>query len=166
MNARLSTWCAVALIAGCGRGFDSAAEPTEPNFAATVETLFKGRFPIGPRSTFNDCTNEWVDIVGEYNLVVRQVTSANGGVHFMIHSVAGHVTGVGQTSGTRYASNEHTNLVQHSGGPVSILVLEIGITTVTKGKAANNAPGKLQIFMVVNANGELVVDRVEVRFDC
>jgi len=155
-------------VAGCDGGSTALGGPEDsrPVLAASVETLLKGRFPIGPRTNFNDCTNEWVDIVGEFNLVVRQVTSAAGQIHFMIHSVAGHVTGVGQTTGSQYVSNEHFNLTQHSAGPTSILVIEFGISTITKGPAVNNAPGKLQIFIVVNANGEMTVDREVLRFEC
>ena len=138
----------------------------KPDHAASVETILKGRFTIGPRTNFNDCTNEMVDIVGEYNLVVRQVTSGTGSVLFMIHSVAGHVTGVGQTSGTEYVSNEHTNYVEHTDGPTYTLVLEIGISTVTRGKDENNVPGKFQIVLVIDANGVTRVDRTEIRFEC
>lgn len=159
---------AALVLTGCDRGIGDVAEPTttKPNLAAQVVTLLKGRFPIGPRTAYNDCSGEFVDIVGEYNLVVRQVTSATGSVHFMIHSVAGHVTGVGQTTGTQYVSNEHTNYTEHYDGPNYVLALEFGIMSVAKGRETNGAPGKIQIFVVVNANGEMTVDRFEIRFEC
>jgi hypothetical protein len=84
----------------------------------------------------------------------------------MIHSVAGHVTGVGQTSGITYVSNEHTNYTEHSGGPNYVLAFEFGIATVTRGRDTNNVPGKFQIFLIIGANGDVRVDRVEMRFEC
>ena len=133
-------------------------------FAASVETILKGRFPIGPRTVFDVCTNEFVDIAGEFNLVVRQVTTPTGKVHFFIHSVGGHVLGVGLTTGTEYVSNEHFNLVEHSAGNgATNLIIEFTIASVSKGGAPNNEVGKLQIFMTINANGVVTVDREVVR---
>jgi hypothetical protein len=158
------TLCAIAACADAPTSTRTLDAPA--SVAATVETIMKGRFPIGPRTVTNECTGEKVDIVGEFNLVVRQVTTPNGAVHFMIHSVAGHVTGVGQTTGTTYVSNEHTNYTEHWDGPNYVLAFEFGITTNTKGGEANNVPGKLQIFLVIDANGEVRVDRFVSVFEC
>ena len=139
---------------------DPGVQLPDPQFAASVETILKGRFPIGPRTVFDVCTGEWVDIVGEFNLVVREVRTPTGKLHVFIHSVGGHVTGVGQTTGTEYLSNEHFNFTQHDGGNgATNLLIEFTISWVSKGSAPNREVGKLQIFMVINANGEMTVDR-------
>lgn len=154
--------------AACGEasvGLDTTVPDPEvrvpdPQFAAQVVTILKGRFPLGPRTVFNVCTNEFVDIAGEFNLVVRQVTTPTGKVHFFIHSVGVHVLGVGQTTGTQYVSNEHFNFVQHSGGNgATNLIIEFTIKGVSKGPAPDGAVGKLQIFVIIDANGEMRVDR-------
>lgn len=149
------------LLAACG---NSPTEPLTglpgPSLKADVVTILKGKFPIGPGSSFNPCTGEFVDFVGEFNLVVRQITSDSGHVTLMIHSVAGHVSGMGRTTGTEYLSNEHFNFVQHFGGDATNLIIEFTITPVSKGSLPNQGVGKLQVFVVVNANGDVTVDRV------
>jgi len=165
MNTTIPTTILLLGFGACAEAPTSVtSDVPEPQFAAQVETIEKGRFPIGPRTVFNVCTNEFVDIAGEFNLVVRQVTTPTGKVHFFIHSVGGHVLGVGQTTGTEYVSNEHFNLVEHSGGNgATNLIIEFTITWVSKGRAPNNEVGKLQIFVTINANGEVTVDREVVR---
>ena len=139
---------------------DPEVQLPDPQFAAQVETIFKGRFPLGPNTGFNVCTNEFVTITGEFNLVVRQVTTPTGKVHFFIHSVGVHILGVGETTGFEYVSNEHFNFVEHSGGNgATILVIEFTNKGVSKGPAPDRAVGKLQIFVVIDANGEMRVDR-------
>jgi hypothetical protein len=153
------------ILTSCSDTPNPTTPEVNPDFGATVETFLKGRFPIGPRSQFNVCTNEWVDIVGEYNLIVRQVTTPSGRTVFQIHSVAAHVNGVGQTSGDTYVSNDHFNYVERSGGDTYGLVIESTIVRVAKGEGSNDW-GKFQIFVVVNANGELVVDRFDIAEKC
>lgn len=153
---------AAAFFTACGNAPTDpmTTEVQDPRLKAEVITFLKGRFPIGARTVLDSCTGELVDIVGEFNLIVRQITSNSGHVNFMIHSVGGHVTGVGQTTGTEYISNEHFNFIQHSGGKATNLIIESTIRSVSKGPLPNHAIGKLQIFVVVNANGDLTVDRV------
>ena len=76
--------------------------------------------------------------------------------------------GVGRTTGTEYVSNEHFNFVQHSGGGgATNLIIEFTISSVSKGPLADGGVGTLQIFVVVNANGEMTVDRfVLTGFEC
>ena len=77
-----------------------------------------------------------------------------------------NLNGVGRTTGTEYLSNEHFNFIQHFGGDATNLIIEFTITPVSKGSLPNQGVGKLQVFVVINANGEMTVDRsVEVGFD-
>lgn len=151
-------------LAACG---DAPSGPLVelpgPSSKADVVTILKGRFPIGPSTGFNSCTGEFVDFAGEFNLVVRQITSDSGHVNLIIHSVGGHITGVGRTTGTEYVANEHFNFVQHSGGDATNLIIEFTTSRVSKGPSPNEGVGKLQIFVVINANGEMKVDRFVVR---
>ena len=157
----------IVLLAACGNApTEPLTELPSPSSKADVVTILKGRFPIGPGSSFNACTGEFVDFAGEFNLVVRQIVSDSGHVTLMIHSVAGHVNGVGRTTGTEYLSNEHFNFIQHFGGDATNLIIEFTIAPVSKGSLPNQGVGKLQVFVVINANGEMTVDRsVEVGFD-
>lgn len=163
---------AVALV-GCALGAACDGTPAEPvasdrglpgpSLSAQVETIVQDRFPL-VNTVFNVCTGEWVDIEGEFLVVVRQVLSSSGRSHFRIH-VSVHVEGTGQSTGTGYVSNEQLNLVANGGsGGASVFVLEFRILTVSKGSAAN-AAGRIRAHVTVNAVGEVTVDRFEFVFD-
>lgn len=140
-------------------------EVSGPQLSAVVET-FQGRFPLGPNTFFNACTGENVTIAGDFNVVFRQVTSNSGRVNVVIHSVGMRVKGVGE-SGTEYVYNEHFNYAEHSGDDgATNLIIEFTGRLVSQGKSTNGAAGKLQIFLVIDANGDVTIDRfVERGFD-
>lgn len=169
MNRRTMLSAAIALAVGlmpaacndapAGPGFS----PPDPQLGASSETLIRDRFPL-VNTVFNDCTGEWVDIEGEFLVVVRQVLAPSGRSHFLVH-VNVHVKGTGQTTGTGYVSNEHLNLVANGGGDgAQVFVLEFRVFSISKGPSDNGA-GRIRIHMTVNANGDVTVDNFEFVFD-
>lgn len=151
------------LLSACGQTPLAPVSPElevpGPQFSAVVET-FQGRFPLGPNTFFFACANENVTIAGDFNVVFRQVTSSSGRVNVVIHSVGMRVKGVGE-SGTEYVYNEHFNFAQHFGGNgATNLIIEFTGLLVSKGKSSNGVAGKLQIFLVIDANGDVKVDRL------
>lgn len=154
----------VLLSAGCHEApTGPSLSPPDPQFGASSETLVRDRFPL-VNTVFNACTGEWVDIEGEFLVVVRQVLAPSGRSHFLVH-VNVHVKGTGQTTGTGYVSNEQLNLVANGGGSgAQVFVFEFRILTVSQGPS-ENAAGRIRIHMTVNANGDVTVDETEFIFD-
>lgn len=157
--------CLICLISpGCGES-DPPTEPDlRPDLGAIVETIEKGWYPLGSSESWNVCTGEWVDIEGDFNLVVRQITTPSGNVIYQVHSVAVHVLGTGRSSGMQYVSNEHFNYTDRSGEAGTGFVIEFAIRWVAKG-AAPNVSGKMQITLVADGNGDIVLDRFRAFFD-
>jgi hypothetical protein len=141
-------------------------EAPAPSFRAEVVTLFKGWFPLTPPpgGVYNACTDEFVLVSGDYNLIVRMVTSASGRTQFRVHSQV-NVKGTGATSGTEYVAMEVLNLTE-TAGPTGAAVfhMQYPLRAISKGSAAN-AAGHIAIQTTVNANGEITVDRTEFVFD-
>jgi hypothetical protein len=154
------------LLSACSDVLPSGPETPAPTFRATVETLFKGWFPLTPPpgGVFNACTGEPVLLSGEFNLIVRRVTSSSGQTLFLVHSQV-NLAGVGAVSGTTYQANEVLNLTQMA-GPTSATVfhLEFHTHTVSAG-SSDNSSGVIRIQVTVNADGTVTVDKQTVVFD-
>lgn len=169
MNRKSKLSAAIALAVGLASTACNEAPagpgvaPPDPRFGASSETLIRDRFPL-VNTVFNACTGEWVDIEGEFLVVVRQVLAPSGRTNFLAH-VNVHVKGSGQTTGTGYVSNEQLNLVANGGDAgAQVFVLEFRILTVSQGPS-DNAAGRIRIHMTVNANGDVTVDNFEFVFD-
>jgi hypothetical protein len=127
-----------------------------------VETILQGRFPLTPPAggIYNACTDEKVLFSGDFNLVVRSVTSNSGNSVFLI-KVAAHVTGVGATTGMQYVSNEVTSLTLHGAGDLSHV---FNIHTISKGGTPNSS-GLIRIQMTFDANGNPTAFHETFEFD-
>lgn len=155
-------------MAAAACGGDHATEPQvpPPSLRAEVVTLFKGWFPLTPppAGVFNACTGERVHFTGDFNLIVRLVTSNSGRSQFRVHSQA-NVKGIGAVTGTEYVSTDLLNLTETGGASgAAVFNLVYTILTVSKG-AMDNSAGYIRQQLTVNADGEVTVDRTEVAFD-
>ena len=129
---------------------------------AAAEVVTNVRVPIAGTTT-NDCNGEDVNFTGEEHFVFRATLDGSGGIHLAVHSNI-HVTGTGVTTGAKYTGsqevNEHLNLVGAQNGNLTITFRLIG-----QGKVPNLLANVTAHF-TVNANGNVTVDRTDIRVVC
>jgi len=138
-----------------------------PSFGATVETLEKGWFPLTPPpgGVYNACTGEYVLFSGSFNLLVRRVTSDADQVMWVIHQAV-NVKGIGQTTGTKYISNEVLNYKTHA-GPNSANTLQIAFPILVHSTGGGSTSvGLILIHATLDANGNLTAFKEVFSFDC
>ncbi len=157
--------CSLATLVFLGACAEPMTQPEEvappPQLRAEVETLFQGRFPLRPPPpAVHPCFGEAVELSGDYNLVVRRITSAGGPSVFLVQ-VAAHATGVGLTTGARYVISEGTQFTSHGSGTMS---LRFRVQVISQG-GIPNAAGWVHLHLTFDANGNLTAERGEIAFD-
>jgi hypothetical protein len=85
----------------------------------------------------------------------------------MTRTTAVHVAGVGQSTGQEYINNEHFIFNETEPGPNGAwgFTMELHGRFISKGSAPNSW-STFQLFFVVNANGDVTVDRFVSTFGC
>lgn len=154
------------LLSGCGAESPQAPYTPAPLFRAEVLTLFKGWFPLmpPPGGIFHPCTGEMVIFTGDYNLIVRMVTSESGHTQFRVHSQA-NVKGEAVGTGTEYVAVDLLNLTENAGPDgAAVFHLQYPLRAVSKG-GLPNSKGWIRSHLTVSASGVERAGFDEVAFD-
>lgn len=129
---------------------------------AAAEVVTNVRTPIAG-TIVNICNGENVDYAGEEHFVFRATVDGSGGIHLGIHQNI-HVSGTGQTTGAKYSGsqqdNEHVNLVGAQN-----LSLNFSFKLIGQGKVPNLVVHET-VHITVNANGDVTVNRTDLRIEC
>ena len=143
------------------------AAVTPVHAAATVQTL-SFDVDITHESYFDECANggagEWIDLIGSLHVVQHTTTTPRGQFEVSNQVSAQGTIGVGETTGTVYVASYE----QHDGHLFDVP----GQDTIT-GTFRFIEPGTghalfvhVTLHFTVNANGDPVVDVVNVSEDC
>ena len=163
-----SLLAATVALAACA---ESAVAPvTEtPAFAATTETSST----IEPLDliVFVDCAangaGEDVVLRGKLHVLLHTTVSDNGIVHLRSHFQPQALAGIGATTGDRYRGVGVTqdNLTVHPDGfPVSFSFIN-NFRMIGQGRG-NNFQIHENTHVTINANGDFVVDRTNLKITC
>jgi len=115
-------------------------------------------------SEWNDCAGEWIDYVINLQDWGTVVLYDDGSLHQNFHYNYYNSTGVGQTTGKTYhytgSGNYNINANQ---GQITVMTQRANMTAQGMGLVSKF---KRNVNIVVNANGELVVDYDEFIDEC
>ncbi len=117
-------------------------------------------------TAFYQCAEEALAITGELRITTMMVVGASGGIHARFTLVPVKVRGVGLTSGITYKAvgGERDTFTSAANGAFTANFTSM-FNLVSQGSTGN-----LQVFMnshfTVNANGEVMVERFNVRAEC
>ncbi len=117
-------------------------------------------------TAFYQCAEEEIAITGDLRITTVMVVDASGGIHATFTLVPINVRGVGLTSGITYKAvgGERDTFTSAANGAFTANFTSM-FNLVSQGSTDN-----LQAFttshFTVNANGDVVVDRVDFRAEC
>jgi hypothetical protein len=129
-------------------------------------TTVKDTVTVPFYDVLHSCTQEEVEITGEFRITVTTTIDASGGMHATIHYLRRNVRGVGQY-GTQYKSvssiREHAN-VDADEAPLNYSFTSF-VYLISQG-GSDNLKAKVRSHLTVNANGEITAFVDEPQVEC
>jgi hypothetical protein len=163
-RSALLSACAAFLLLACESATapesmtGEVAVPLEPSFAVPNPSFQPFAF------TVTTC-GEAVDLSGTFHQVFQSFVGPSGKEHFRFHINAKGV-GIGQVTGARYQWNDRLFDNTNIAAAGAFTFIRNDYTRLIGQGGALNAGLAVQVKITVNANGELVVDKLVVRDAC
>lgn len=135
--------------------------------AATGDGVQRLTFDVTGTQLFNPCTDETIEATqGSVVLVIHEHTDENGGTHFSFNQHLRDLEAVGLDSGrTYYGLGTVSESIQAQPPYPQTFTLTATQPVVTRGPTSN-AVFKTYFTLVVNANGEVVVEDLVETVEC
>jgi|GEM_PF-5726825 len=171
----LLTFASFVLVAGLiVVGCEQPVSPTDDGFTGTAGNVVLAKATVTQYDYSSDvdsdilhpCTGETVHVTGHIRDKYQVVEDGNGGYHVSENANYQGVSGVNMTSGTRYNLNgaAHINETLKKG---ESLVYTAAIHWIASGNAPDDDFVQyINQKVTINANGELVVDRLDSYTEC
>ncbi len=140
--------------------------PTLAPTAAAEATTFTESFTVDITPGFVSCEGETIFLSGEVHILLHGTIDAANGVHAVHEENFAGVQGVGTESGARYIATDSKQEI-FNGKPDAAQenTFQRSAQLIAQGSLSN---AELHVIghLTTNANGEVTVDFITIRFEC
>lgn len=156
-------------LISCSSGSDVSAVAPQSSKSGAITGASVQTISLDGRRIYNRCNGEYVILEGSAKSVLNNVSDGSGGSHYNFKTTYQGVKGIGQRTGDEYIvkSEIDRNINRGDGGLPLVSKFDQKVILNAKGKKTGNDYSlTVDITVVINANGDVVVSHLERDIEC